>query len=1329
MNRNQRIGYVDASNRRQIVRPVRSFGRLTLWTLMVSAAAWSALPIRAQEAEAPAPRKSATQPTLYVTANAHLDTQWLWTIQATIDEYIPDTLHGNFELFEKFPNYVFSFEGAFRYMLANEYYPEDYAKLKEYVAAGRWRVCGSSVEAGDVNVPSPESLIRHILYGNGYFEREFGKRSCDIYLPDCFGFGYALPSVAVHCGLKGFSTQKLTWGSSVAIPFNVGLWEGVDGSTVIAAVNPGAYDAEIRTDLSSDSEWLERIQAQGEQSGAYVDQKYFGVGDVGGAPDAESVEWLEKAMAGDGPIRVVSAPADQLYRDLTPEQIERLPRYKGELLMTRHGTGCYTSQCAMKRWNRKNEQLADAAERAAVAADWLGSGPYPSEKLTEAWIRFLWHQFHDDLTGTSIPQAYTFSWNDEIIALNQFASVLTDAVGAVASGLDTRVEGVPLVVYNPLAFERQDVVEATVRFPGAAPRTVRVYDAAGKEVPTQVEVMDGNEARIAFLADVPSVGFAVYDARPVSTHVARGTDVAISGTSLENNRYRVRIDENGDVASVYDKSAGRELLAAPIRLALFRDAPRRWSEWEIEYDDIAGEPYAYVGGPATIKPVEGGPARAAIEVRREAAGSIFVQRISLGGGESGDRIDFDTRVDWRTPKMLLKAVFPLAASNETATYDLGFGVIERPNNTENKYEVPAQQWADLTDKSGEFGAAVLNDCKYGWDKPNDNTLRLTLIHAPNDVEKDMGWHRFTYSVAGHAGDWRDGQVIRKAARLNQPLRAFQTVPHPGSLGNRFSLLQVDSPQVVVRAVKKAEKSDEIIVRLQEAHGRPAEKVQVSTCRLPYRNREVTGAEQPLKEWPMQPRGRMALDFKPFQPRTVAVSISPPETRMDPPSGLLIPLDYDLDVVSSDGDRSDGDFDGAGHTLPAELLPDSITCGSVEFDLGPKAPGAKNALACRGQTLALPDGEHNRLYILAASAGPPSGHVMGTFRVDGEPVELWVKNFTGWVGQSDSLVVDGQVVDAALMTPGFIHCDEIAWVGTHRHDGVKDRNEPYVFCYLFKYAIDLPPGAGSVTLPDDDCIRIAAMTVANDLNDETQPAGRLYDHLAATHIRPHGGLFVDPVTATLATDARGADILYTLDGTVPDETSPRYTTPIEVNGTTTVTARTLRRGVLDDRLTRAVFDFTEPREAATPPAVAPGLEYRYYEGEWLALPDFDTLAPVGSGVVPGFELTPRSQDEQFGFAFAGFVEVPRDGVYTFHTASDDGSSLYIGDVEIVDNDGLHGLRERSGQIALKAGLHPIRVTYFERTGGDGLEVRYQGPGIDKQTIPPDALYHARRDGGD
>lgn len=557
----------------------------------------------------PADTATAKQGTLGVVATAHLDTQWRWSIRTTINEYVPATLRDNFKLLDLYPGYVFSFEGAFRYMLAKEYYPDEFERLRGYIRDGRWRVTGSWVDAVDVNMPSFESLVRHTLYGNGYYKREFGKTSSDIFLPDCFGFGYALPSIAAHCGLKSFSTQKLSWGSAVGVPFDIGLWQGVDGSRIVAGIRPGDYVARIKGDLSSDSLWMSRANDQYTSSGLRAAYMYFGTGDTGGAPESTSVAWLQQSIESQGPLTVKSIGADDLPELVAATPDAQLPVYDGELLMTRHGVGCYTSQSAMKRWNRRNELLADATERASVIGSLFGGMTYPREEIRDTWIRFLWHQFHDDLTGTSIPEAYEFSWNDEILCMNGFSQMLEHAVGATVPVLDTRAKGVPVVVYNPLAVDRRDVVEASVLFDGPAPAAVQVYGPDGKEVPAQVIGPDGDALLIAFVAQAPSVGYAVYDVRPAKKPGNVKALVTANENSLENERYKVTLNALGQVASIFDKRTNRELLAAPIALELLYDKPKQWPAWEIQYEDLQLGPQAVVGAQSEIRLIENGPAR------------------------------------------------------------------------------------------------------------------------------------------------------------------------------------------------------------------------------------------------------------------------------------------------------------------------------------------------------------------------------------------------------------------------------------------------------------------------------------------------------------------------------------------------------------------------------------------------------------------------------------------------------------------------------------------------------------------------------------------------
>ena len=401
---------------------------------------------------------------LYVVGYAHLDTQWRWCYPEVIRDFLPETLSGNFRLFEKYPNYIFNFSGSRRYRMLEEYYPQGFEQLKGYVAAGRWFPCGSSVDECDANVPVVESFIRQVLYGNHYFREQFGLDSQEFMLPDCFGFPAHMPGTLAHCGLKGFSTQKLSWGSAVGIPFNVGVWEGLDGTSIIvAALNPGAYVGKVEENLAHSDKWATRIAENGAKSGVFKDYHYFGTGDTGGAPVESSVQFIQQSATDKGgKLKVISGTAEQMFLDLTPEQIARLPRYRGDMLLTQHSAGSVTSQAYMKRLNRQNELLADAAERAAVAAMLLSGQEYPQQKLNNAWELVLGSQMHDILPGTSHPKAYEYSWNDELLALNQFADVLETSVAAVAARLDTRVEGEPVVVFNPLSIEREDVVVAEV---------------------------------------------------------------------------------------------------------------------------------------------------------------------------------------------------------------------------------------------------------------------------------------------------------------------------------------------------------------------------------------------------------------------------------------------------------------------------------------------------------------------------------------------------------------------------------------------------------------------------------------------------------------------------------------------------------------------------------------------------------------------------------------------------------------------------------------------------------------------------------------------------
>ena len=1103
------------------------------------------------------------QPTLYVVGYAHLDTEWRWEYPQTIQEYLSKTLRNNFALFDKYPHYIFNFTGANRYRLMKEYYPADFERMKKYVAAGRWFPAGSSMEEGDVNSPNAESIIRQVLYGNQFFRREFGVASNEYMLPDCFGFPASLPSILNHAGIRGFSTQKLSSGWQPAphvggptspeqtpegIPFNVGVWEGLDGSSVLAALNPLSYGSQVTYDISKSpdvptaqqgqqrnrqEDWVKRIQINGDLTGIRADFHYVGTGDIGGAPDESSVKMMESIITrtnglGGGPIHVEWAKADQIFNDIAACcKTDRMPRYKGDLELINHSAGSLTSEAYQKRWMRKNELLAAAAEGSSVAAAWLGALPYQQQRLNNAWTLVMGGQFHDLLPGTATPKAFEFAWNDDVIAMNQFAGVLSSATSAVAAQMDTRAQGTSIVVYNPLSLDREDVVEADVALPENA-ATAQVVGPGGQE--TLGQIVDGPNGRkkVLLLAKAPSIGYSVYDVRPTNS-VPETSTLRVSESSLENERFRVTIDQNGDVSSIIDKKNNQEVLSAPIRLAISTDNPRQWPAWNMDFEDEQRAPRSYVSGPAKVRIVENGPVRVAVEVDRETEGSHFIQTIRLASGDAGNRIEFANSIDWKTQGVNLKAVFPLKATNKMATYNWDVGTIQRLTEDERQFEVASHQWIDLSDAESGTGATILTDTKNGSDKPDDHTIRLTLIRTPgtrggyeDQGTQDLGHHEIVFGLAPHAAGWQAEETDWQAQRLNQPLIAFQSPKHPGELGKEFSLLKVNNDRVRVLALKKAENSDETIVRLVELDGREQSNVTLHFAAPVASAREVNGQEQPVGAATID-KGQVVTSLKPFQLRSFAIKLAAPPVKLLPGAhSAAVQLIYDTIVSTHEGHPTEGCFDcsfdrpgsAQGKALPAEMLPRYIDFAGAKFVLADAQSGKPNAVIPKGQSIALPPADFNHLYVLAAGANADQKAV---FRLDDKPIELTVQEWTGFIGQWDDRIwrPAEQIVQARPgapatasnsrprvrvneyaemvgIRPGYIKRADIAWFSSHRHNAAAE-NEPYNYSYLYAYTLELPAGTKQLTLPNNDRVRILAISAVKDA-PALRPVQPLYDTL-------------------------------------------------------------------------------------------------------------------------------------------------------------------------------------------------------------------------------------------
>jgi len=546
----------------------------------------------------------------------------------------------------------------------------------------------------------------------------------------------------------------------------------------------------------------------------------------------------------------------------------------GELYLEFH-RGTYTSQARSKRANRKSEFLYHEAEFLAALAQRLGA-PYPRKELNAGWELILLNQFHDILPGSSIAPVYEDSLRQYAQVRELGQGVRDGALQTIAAAVDLPGPGRSLLVYNPLSWTRDDLVEVDLGEGGPW----RLLDAEGRPVPGQP--LDGGRYLLD-VSGVPAYGYAAYtleEGEDASQQLTDGAAAIAAGErALENDFFRLELNERGEIVRLYDKLRGREVLAAGVvanEWQAYDDRPRTvFDAWDLNTD--YEEKRYPIEGAATVRVIERGPLRAGVEVRRRLLNSELVQRIYIY--RRLPRIDFDSEIDWHEKHVLLKVAFPVQVHAERATYDIQFGNLERPTHRNTswdaaRFEVPAHKWADLSE--GDYGVSLLNDCKYGYDV-RDNVLRLTVLRsaAYPDPHADEGRHRFVYSLYPHAGDWRQG-TVQQAYALNAPLGAVPAEPHAGRLPRRWSLVEAGCANVVVETVKVAEDSDDLVVRLYECYnqrgpvtlrfGAPIEwaaacsLIEDGAERLPYTGQTLT------------------LDMAPYQVRTIKVRLAEPVAR-------------------------------------------------------------------------------------------------------------------------------------------------------------------------------------------------------------------------------------------------------------------------------------------------------------------------------------------------------------------------------------------------------------------------------------------------------------------
>ncbi|MBI4556726.1 MAG: alpha-mannosidase [Candidatus Hydrogenedentes bacterium] len=795
---------------------------------------------------------------LILAGHAHIDTAWLWPLRET-ERKCGRTFSTVLNLMERYPEYHFSCSQPAQYEWMKRYYPEIYAGIKKRVREGRWEPCGAPWVEPDCNMPSGESLVRQFLFGNRFFRKEFGVHSRLAWQPDAFGYSWSMPQIMKKAQIEALVTTKIDWSRFTQFPYSFFQWEGVDGTRVLGVMPPLNYNG---NPLPKDCVQHWNLFKQKEK----VDELpfSFGWGDGGGGPTMNMLEHGRRLR------NVVGIPKCEFGRiqdcvDRMRDQVktEELPVWNGELYLELH-RGCQTTQGRTKRNNRQCEvQLHDAELLSSLAS--IHGIKYDSGRLNEVWKTVLTNQFHDILPGSSITEVYTQAERDYAAAKSTIEQVTERAVTHLAERIDTRGEGVPLIVFNTLSWVRDDVARARLKLPKGH---FMVVDQHGAPVAHQ---KIGPDEILFEASGFPPLGYAVFRVVSGSAPANPSGMLKAEAQLLENDFLRIRLDKRGTLTSIYDKGEHREVLAEGQRgnvLQLFDDRPHAHDAWDIDhnFDEIMWEPR-----PAErIEVLEKGPVRAVIRLVRTTEKSTITQDITLYASRA--RVDFVTQVDWWEKKALLKVAFPVEVHSTRATYEIQFATIERSTHHNTafdraRFEVAAQRWADLSE--GDYGVSLLNDCKYGYDVKG-NVLRLSLLRSPvePDPKADEGKHVFTYSIYPHAWGWRNG-TVQEAAQLSVPLVVQAASAKGGPLPSAYTLASVDAGHVILDTVKRAEDSNALIFRLYEAYGQRGE-VTLTFARPPRRVSECDLMEE--NDLPVKLRGAtVKFRVKPYELRTFKVT--------------------------------------------------------------------------------------------------------------------------------------------------------------------------------------------------------------------------------------------------------------------------------------------------------------------------------------------------------------------------------------------------------------------------------------------------------------------------
>ncbi len=1030
---------------------------------------------------------------IYLIPYSHLDTQWRWEYPTTISDYIKNTLDESIYLFDKYENHTFNFTGTIRYNFMKEYFPQEYEKVKKLIKENRWHLAGTCLDETDALIPNMESMIRNILYGDLWQKEEFGKSSLDYMIPDCFGFPCNMPTVLHHCNINGFSSNKLTWKSAVGVPFELGILKATDGSQIVSALNPCKYDSHMKLPIQYNYQRKKRLNNLVKKNDIHKSFQYYGVGDIGGAPTEGSVKRVLKSIdyydKKNKDIIVKQGSSTDFFKNISEEEKSKMDTYTGDLLLINHSAGVLTSNAIMKRWNRKNEQLAYASELSAVMAKHLTGLVYPKEKIREAWTRVIASQMHDILPGTCTPLAYDYSENDEVVALKMWESILYDSAKAIGEVICGEGE---FLLFNPLEEEREDLVK--ISMPNLLTKEINFLED-DKSNTYRVFTYDNILYFKPKLKGMSYTKFKIVDyMSDEDTFIAKEDKKSIL---LENNYVKVVIKKSGEITEIVNKEKNQNILNKPIAYEFQHERPVKFPAWNMDWKDRKKHAKLILNKADEVKLTKNNQLFAEVKLITNYKDSKFVKKIVLT--KDSKAVEFKEEINWYMKGYCLKVAIDTNIKNPVATYNWESCRMERGVNSKKEFEVPSRLWANFGNK--EIGFSIIENSKYGYDRPEEGKIRLTLLYTPkiwyingfwDQRYQDFGHHTIKYSININNGDFSNVDTL--ARQFNLPTRSYYI--EGGTSTKRklgcSSFIKCSNSNIGISAVKEAELDNGTIVRLYEREGEYQEGV------LTFQHKIldayiVNGKEEILKKAIFE-ENKLSIDLVENGLKAYKVYLEhEPATVTDHKN---IQFQNNCKIIGIN--LEDGFF-------PYNLVKEKIFSGNIIFNINKEEKF--NGMYMDNQTLDT-DG-YNTLSLLICSN---QDKILPIKLDENKNIEIEVFSKSEKIGQWDkrqwkneikhhigqknnksfmnllNILIDCNINignedkrDYAWFNPysgvkeGYVKKGRLEYFTTHCH--VEGLDKIYEFGYLFR--VDIPlGGAKNITLPKDKDTTILSAVLSN-----------------------------------------------------------------------------------------------------------------------------------------------------------------------------------------------------------------------------------------------------------